>query len=159
MAERTKARRWKRRVPVFGYRGFESLPFRHGKALKVLAIDYGSKRVGLAVGDTELKVATPKGVLKNTHDLLDRLRDIVIKSEVGLVVVGLPLTPSGKEGLRAMEVKRFVSELKKALAGVEVVLWDERYTTYEARQRMGRKGKDLDAISALIILEEYLGLP
>ncbi len=124
--------------------------------MKVLSVDYGSRRVGLAVGDTELKVAVPKGVLRNDGRLLERLREVIEGSGVGAVVVGLPLTPSGKEGQRAAEVRRFVSELRKVLPNTEIILWDERYTTEEAKRRTGGGKEPVDAIAALIILEEYL---
>ena len=129
--------------------------------MKVLAIDFGTKRVGLAVGDTQLGIALPKGVLKNDEHLIERIYEIVHSTGVGEVVVGLPLTPSGKEGQRAREVKRFVESLKEKLTDTKVVLWDERYTTLEAETRLKdlppKKRKELlDSVSAQIILEDYL---
>ena len=124
--------------------------------MKVLSIDYGEKRVGLAVGDTELKIAVPKGVLKNDRRIFERIKSVVEDSRVGRIVVGLPLTPSGKEGQRAKEVRSFVKKLREHLPDVEILLWDERYTTQEALRRLGRPGKDLDAVAAQVILEEYL---
>ncbi len=129
--------------------------------MKVLGIDYGTKYIGLAVGDTELKVAAPKGRLKNGEGVFERIANIVKESKVGLVVLGLPLTPSGKEGKRAKEVREFAGRLKDHLGGVEIVFWDERYTTEEAMRRISdlppKRRKELkDEISALVILEEYL---
>ena len=126
--------------------------------MKVLSIDYGAKRVGLAVGDTELKIAVPKGALKNNGRLVDRIAELVRESGVGIVVVGLPLTPSGREGQRASEVRKFVGELSQRLPDIEIVLWDERYTTQEAMRRAGGKvsKEEIDALSAQIILEEFL---
>jgi len=126
--------------------------------LKVLSIDYGAKRVGLAVGDTELKICIPKGTLKNNGRLIDRIAELVRESRAGIIVVGLPLTPSGREGQRAAEVRRFVEDLSKKLPDVEIVLWDERYTTQEAMRRTGGKAskEEIDALSAQIILEEFL---
>ena len=124
--------------------------------MKVLSIDYGEKRVGLAVGDTELKIAVPKGVIKNDDRLLERIRSTALESGVKKVIVGLPLTPSGREGQRAKAVRDFVGRLKELLPGIEVLLWDERYTTQEALRRVGKRSEDLDAIAAQIILEEYL---
>ena len=129
--------------------------------MKVLAIDFGTKRVGLAVGDTELGIALPKGVLKNDEHLIDRLYKIIHSTGVSRVVVGLPLTPSGREGQRAREVREFVEKLKGRLGDIEVVLWDERYTTLEAESRLRelppkRRRELLDSVSAQTILEEYL---
>ena len=124
--------------------------------MKVLSIDYGERRVGLAVGDTELKIAVPKGVIKNDERLPERIRSIVDESKVKRIIVGLPLTPSGREGQRARQVRDFVERLREFLPGMEIILWDERYTTQEALRRVGRRREDLDAVAAQIILEEYL---
>lgn len=127
--------------------------------MKVLSIDYGSKRVGLAVGDLSLRIAVPKGTLKNNSRLFEELKRIVRESKVEKIVVGLPLTPSGKEGQRAREVRAFVERLSRELPHIDIVLWDERYTTQEAHRRLrGKKfeKEHIDALSAQIILEEFL---
>ncbi|WP_457601349.1 Holliday junction resolvase RuvX [Hydrogenivirga sp.] len=129
--------------------------------MKVIAIDYGLKRVGLAVGDTELGLAVPKAVLKNDARLIDRIREVVEETGAEKVVVGLPLTPSGREGERARLVKEFVERLREDLRHVDIELWDERYTTLAAQDRLRhlnpKKRKQLlDSVSAQLILEEYL---
>lgn len=129
--------------------------------MKVLAVDFGTKRVGIAVGDTELGIAVPKGVLKNDQHLIDKLLEIIHSAKVERVVVGLPLTPSGKEGERAKLVREFVDKLRDKLQDVEIELLDERYTSMEAERRLKnlppKKRKEiLDALSAQIILEDYL---
>jgi putative Holliday junction resolvase len=129
--------------------------------LKVLALDYGTKFIGLAVGDTELKVAVPKGRIKNGERVLHRIAELVRESGVGRIVVGLPLTPSGREGQRAREVRKFVERLKSVIPDVPVELWDERYTTEEALRRLSglppdKKKALKDEMAALVILEEYL---
>ena len=128
--------------------------------MKILAVDYGTKRVGLAVGDEALKIVSPKGVI-SSKEAIEKIKKIVKEGNIKKVVVGFPLTPAGKEGQRAKLVKKFVQKLKKELPEVEVVLWDERWTTDEAMRRLEglppRKKKELkDVISAMIILEEYL---
>ena len=132
--------------------------------MKVLAIDYGSKRVGLAVGDTRLGIASPLGVLKYSSDIFGRIRELCESKGVGKVIVGFPLTMRGREGQRAEEVKRFACRLKEVLSGVEVLLFDERYSTQEALRRLGalpeKRLKELkDAHSAMVILEDYLSGP
>ncbi len=129
--------------------------------MKVLAIDFGTKRVGLATGDTELRVAVPKGVLRNNGELLDRLEKIIREGGIGKVIVGLPLTPSGKEGQRAKLVREFVKKLKERLPYLDIELRDERYSTYEAESRLAdlppRKRREiLDSVAAQVILEDYL---
>ena len=129
--------------------------------MKILSIDFGEKRIGLAVGDSALKVAVPKGVIPSGDRVLEEIDKIVKEGGIKLVVVGLPLTPSGKEGQRAKIVKEFVEALRERLQGVDVELWDERYTTVSAKERISHlspeKQKEIiDAISAQIILEEYL---
>ncbi len=124
--------------------------------MKVLSIDYGGRRIGVAVGDTDLGIAVPKCVIENDNRVLERIKSLIEESKVGKVVVGLPLTPSGKEGQRAREVREFVEKLRERLPDLEVVLWDERYTTQEALRRVGKHREDLDAVAAQIILEEYL---
>ncbi len=128
--------------------------------MKVLAVDYGTKRVGLAVGDEVLKVVSPKGVI-SSKEAVEKIKEIVKEGKIKKIVVGYPLTPTGKEGPRAKLVKKFAQNLKRELPEVEIILWDERWTTDEAMRRLEglppRKKKELrDVVSAMIILEEYL---
>jgi len=102
----------------------------------VLALDFGLKRIGTAVGDTELRIVVPGKILSNDSRLMERITDLVRSRGIGRIVVGMPLTPSGKEGERAKRVKAFVEDLKRALPDVPVETWDERYTTQEAERRL-----------------------
>lgn len=131
--------------------------------LKVLAIDYGSRRIGLALGDTRLGIAVPLESVENKGDrtlyvLSERIKELGVHT----VVVGLPLTPSGKEGQRTKQVREFTERLKPYLPeGVELLFWDERYTTIEAYSLMeglkaSRKKKLKDSLSAYVILLEYM---
>ncbi len=135
----------------------------HKDRLKVLAIDYGSKRIGLALGDTRLRIAIPLEGIENRGDktfqaIVDKAKELCIH----LLLLGLPLTPKGKEGQRAREVRDFLEKLKPFLPDdIEVLLWDERYTTQEAHRLMQemnlKKGKKLkDSLSAYLILLEYM---
>ncbi len=129
--------------------------------MKVLGIDFGTKRIGLAIGDEELKIVVPKGVIKNNSQTLKKIKEIVKEYSIGKIVIGLPLTPSGKEGQRAKLVREFSQKLKEELEDVEIIFWDERYTTEEANRRLEhlppKKRKEvIDSLSAQIILEEYL---
>lgn len=131
--------------------------------MKVLAIDYGTKWIGLAFGDTRLRLAVPLSRIENRGERV--FRDIALKVQeldVSLVLVGMPLTPSGREGQRAMEVREFTQRLRQVLPEeVEVSFWDERYTTLDAYSLMqglsGSKKKELkDSLSAYALLLEYM---
>ncbi|MDQ7082811.1 MAG: Holliday junction resolvase RuvX [Aquificota bacterium] len=75
-------------------------------------------------------------VLRNDDELLDRLEEIIREGEIEKVIVGLPLTPSGKEGQRARLVREFVRRLKERFPDLDIELRDERYSAYEAKSRL-----------------------
>jgi len=129
-----------------------------------LAIDYGRRRMGLAVSDPLGATAQGLGTLEvsSRKDALEELRKLVHKLGVGEVLMGLPLRTDGSEGPEACEVRSFGEELS-AWTGVRVVFRDERFTSQEALRvlhRMGRKlkgrKKDLDRLSATLLLQGYL---
>jgi len=129
--------------------------------LKVLAIDFGLRRIGTAVGDTELKIAVPAETISNDDKVLERIENMVRRRSIRKIIVGLPLTPSGREGQRAKMVRKFIRDLRQRLPDIPVETWDERYTTQEAERRLSeltpsRRRRILDSVSAQIILEEYL---
>ena len=133
---------------------------------RILAIDYGRKRIGLAVSDELQITAQPLGVLKrvNRRDDLHRLRDICRKQGVARILVGHPLHITGEAGEMAQEAARFAARLRKEL-GIEVDLVDERLTSWEAAQMIAeagpgnrRKDSSLDDVAAAIFLREYLEL-
>jgi len=131
--------------------------------LKVLAIDYGSKRIGLALGDTRLGIALPLESIENRGEkTLRTIADKVKEFGAHIILIGLPLTPRGREGQRVKEVKDFLEKLKNFLSeDVEVLLWDERYTTKEAYRLMQdvnlkKREKLKDSLSAYLILLEYI---
>jgi putative holliday junction resolvase len=131
---------------------------------RILAIDYGRKRIGLALSDELQLTAQPLLVLKraNRRDDLRRLRDICRKQGVARILVGHPLHMTGEAGEMADEAARFAARLRKEL-GIEVDLVDERLTSWEAGQMMAetgsarqRKESSLDDVAAAIFLREYL---
>jgi putative Holliday junction resolvase len=136
----------------------ESGPFR------ILAIDYGRKRIGLALSDELQLTAQPLAVMTrvNRREDLRRLRDICRKQGVARILVGHPLHITGEAGEMADEAARFAARLRKEL-GVEVDLVDERLTSWEAGQIMAeagsarqRRDSSLDDVAAAIFLREYL---
>jgi putative holliday junction resolvase len=134
------------------------------KPLRILAIDYGRRRIGLAISDQSGVIAQPLDTMKrkNRRADLQRLRDLARKNEVGAIVVGYPVQMSGKSGQMAEEAARFAARIGEALK-LPVELQDERLTSWEAEQMAGELGfankADLDSLSAAIMLREYLNEP
>jgi len=136
--------------------------------VRVLALDMGERRVGVAVSDPTGTVARPLQTLVRGSRQEDfaAIADLVAEYDVGLVVVGWPLSLDGKEGPQARRVMRYVEALAARLP-IRVVLWDERFTTAAAqeilrqsrgkkRRRQARSAGEVDAIAAAVILQSYL---
>ena len=123
--------------------------------MKVLALDYGAARTGVAVSDATGTIARPLGVVSRaaTQDGLAALRSLVLENEVERVVVGLPLTLRGEHGAQALETDAFVEALRSVVNG-PVETYDERFTTALAVRDGG--GADEDARAAAHLLESYL---
>ena len=123
---------------------------------KVLALDYGLVRTGIAISDATGTLARPLMVLERaaTAAGLRRLAELVSTEDVGRIVVGLPLTLRGEFGLQAEETERFVERLRAAV-DVPVESLDERFTTALAA-RAPSAGAPEDARAAAHLLESYL---
>lgn len=131
---------------------------------RVLAIDLGAVRVGLALSDPLRMTAQPFGkiarrALKNG---LDPIAELVRKNAVAAVVVGHPLLLSGQAGESARDAEEFAGRLRRAL-GVPVDLWDERLTSVQAGRallegdvRRARRKEVIDAAAATILLQSWL---
>ncbi len=134
-----------------------------GGASRILAIDYGRKRIGLALSDEMGLTARPLALLTRTNRRNDlrRLREICRDHAVAKIVVGLPLNMTGTPGEMADEAARFAARLEKDL-GLVTELVDERLTSWEAEHSLAeaksarRKGAPLDDLAAAILLREYL---
>jgi putative Holliday junction resolvase len=123
--------------------------------VRVLALDYGAARTGVAVSDSTGTLARPLGVVEQagTPDGLARLEALVGEHEVARVVVGLPLTLRGERGAQAAETERFVAALRRRLR-VPVETFDERFTTTLAARTDA--GAPEDARAAAHLLSGYL---
>ncbi|MSO57628.1 MAG: Holliday junction resolvase RuvX [Thermoleophilia bacterium] len=123
--------------------------------MRVLALDYGSARTGVAVSDPTGVLARPLCVVQRaaTPAGLDELVRLVTDQEAELVVVGLPLTLRGERGPQALETEAFVAALQGRLA-VPVETWDERLTTRLAEQTPS--GSAIDALAAAHLLQSRL---
>jgi putative Holliday junction resolvase len=123
--------------------------------VKVLALDYGAARTGVAVSDATGTIARPVGVVARaaTEGGLAEVRALVLQHDVERVVVGLPLTLRGEHGAQAVETDAFVEALRTAV-DVPVETYDERFTTTLAERAGGVA--DEDARAAAHLLESYL---
>ena len=153
---------------------------RAGAGFRVMALDYGRTKIGVAIADTEGRIAQPYDTLEriNRNEDLRRLRELAGELRVRQIVVGLPLRLDGTSGEIAEEAKRFAQRVRKQI-GVPVEMVDERLTSWEAErileEELGRRivhgesargrkkpakavdGKyTVDAVAAMVILREYL---
>ena len=130
---------------------------------RILAIDYGQKRFGLALSDEMRMTAQPLATLERTNRRNDlrRLRDIVRQHEVRQIVVGHPVHLDGSASEMAAEAARFAKRLEKELS-LPVVLADERLSSWEAGQMLAeakprkRARTQVDQVAAAVILRDYL---
>ena len=131
--------------------------------MRVLGIDPGKKRVGLAIGSTELKIATGYKLLKCKSDeqLLTELKPIIDEEEIKLIVLGLPKNMDGTEGKSAIKSKILADFISKKL-DIDVKLIDERLSTVEATRqihsadkKIGNSKEIIDILAATVILQSY----
>lgn len=125
--------------------------------MRILGVDLGSKRVGIALSDPLGRTARPLETI-SAGNATARVKQLVESYQVGRVVVGLPKTLSGQLGPQAREVLEWVEGLTRELE-VPVDTWDERLTTVEAGRVPGRgrkRGAPLDEIAAALLLQTYL---
>jgi putative Holliday junction resolvase len=132
---------------------------------RIVGIDPGQARIGVAVSDEDRSIAFPRETIPakgGTAVAAGRVREALADDEVSLAVVGLPLRLDGGEGEAARRARAFGEALGEAL-GVEVVYWDERLTTVAAERslrEMGRRGAKqrdvVDQSAATILLQGYL---
>ena len=123
--------------------------------MKVLALDYGSARTGVAISDPSGTLARPLDVVERAGSEagLRRIAALVESEEVDRVVVGMPITLSGEHGSQAVETDAFVESLRTAVA-VPVETFDERFTTRLAHAHPARAAED--AVAAAHLLTGYL---
>jgi putative holliday junction resolvase len=132
---------------------------------RILGVDYGSRRVGLSLSDPLGIIAQPIESLKNDSSLVPKLQQVVLRENVKLIVVGMPLNLKGQRAQKANEVQDFIERLQKEL-GIEVSEWDERFTTSIAQQTMlamGTKKKErqkkdgrIDSMAAAVMLQGFM---
>lgn len=131
---------------------------------RILAIDYGKKRTGLAVTDTLQMIANGLTTV-DTRELETFLTDYLAKEDVATIVMGKPTQMNGEDSENMKRIDPFFNRLKKLFPDKEIVYYDERFTSVLAHQAMqesgiGKKARQnkalVDKISATIILEDYM---
>ena len=131
---------------------------------RILSIDYGKKRTGLAVTDP-LQIIAGGLATVATSELFDYLQAYIAREQVEMIVIGEPRQPNGEPSENLARVQQFVNRWRKAVPQVPIQFYDERFTSVLAHQAMldgglkkkARQNKGLvDEISATIILEDYL---
>ncbi|GIV10028.1 MAG: putative pre-16S rRNA nuclease [Fimbriimonadales bacterium] len=127
--------------------------------MRIAALDYGAKRVGVAVADTEIGIALPVAVLPND---LEQIARWLRQEHIDQVVMGAPYLMWGARGGRVLEVETFAQQLRERL-NIPIELLDERLTTQEAERRLRENNSKraklqqaTDAVAAAILLETYL---
>jgi putative Holliday junction resolvase len=137
---------------------------------KVLGIDHGSVRIGIAVSDDSFSIAFGREVIANNKNVFENIKKIITDDDITIIVIGYPLSLKGEKTQQTLEVEKFEDELTKALGNppydtIKIVRWDERFTSKMAADSMiesGMKKKNrqvkgnLDIISASLMLQSYL---
>lgn len=132
--------------------------------MRILALDHGTRRVGVAVSDEMSLIAQPLEYIapEPFADFLARLKEILREKEVSLILVGMPRNMDGSYGPAALKVQAFVAALKDAVT-VPIKTWDERLTTAQAQRfliqgnvRRDQRKEKVDKTAAAILLQSYL---
>ncbi len=131
---------------------------------RLLGVDYGSVRIGLAISDPERRLASPLAVYerRGREKDADYFRSLVSEEEVAAFVVGLPVHLDGREGQKAAEARAFGAWLAET-TGLPVMFWDERFSTVEAESALWQAGLThkkrkarRDRVAAQLLLQAYL---
>jgi len=134
------------------------------KNMRVMALDVGDKKIGVAISDELLLTAQGRPTLrrKNLRSDLEILRRLAMENDVQQIVIGQPLHMDGTPSTQSDIVARFSEELRKVL-DLPIVFWDERLTSFEAEQHLEQMGMNwrrrrehVDKVAAMIILQNYL---
>jgi putative Holliday junction resolvase len=131
---------------------------------RLLGVDYGTVRIGLAVSDAERRLASPLAVYQRQGRQRDAtyFRTVAEQEEIGAIVVGLPIHCDGREGHKASEARSFGAWLAET-TGLPVCFWDERFSTVEAESALWQAGLThkkrkvrRDRVAAQVLLQAYL---
>lgn len=126
--------------------------------MKFLGIDFGTKRVGLALGDSETRLALPFKTLANDSAILENIKKIIDSDLIETLVLGKPVSLSGHESGDTIDAVKDFSVKVKEKTGLPIIFEDERFTSDMADSLMKLYGEraDRDSVAAMIILQSYL---
>lgn len=131
---------------------------------RILAVDYGTKRVGIAVSDPTRLIAQGVTTLMNDEWLLEKLHTLIREQNAVRIVVGMPYSADGGRGAKAVEVEQFIEKLKRAV-DVQIDTWDESYSSVSAhrvfietgmKRKKRQEKRRVDEMAARLMLQEYL---
>lgn len=134
--------------------------------MRILALDHGTKRIGVAVSDETKTIALPMEYILTEPfaAFLDRLKKILIEKEIDLILIGQPRNMDGSYGPAAQKVEAFVAVLNSAIT-VPIKMWDERLTSTMANRalimggvRRDKRKEKVDKMAAAILLQSYLDM-
>ena len=132
--------------------------------MRILALDHGTKRIGVAVSDETKTIAQPLEYIpaEPFADFLARLKKLLVEKEIDLVLIGLPRNMDGTYGPAAQKVEAFVAVLRSAIT-IPIKTWDERLTSAQANRiliqgkvRRDQRKEKVDKMAAAILLQSYL---
>ena len=125
--------------------------------MRFLGIDFGERRIGLAVSDQQARIATPLEIVERVSDVqaIDEIIAVIEREKIGGLVMGEPLRLDGSRGGAAERTASFARKLGRA-ADLEIRFVDEALTSHAAAERVGADSPQLDAVAAQIILQEAL---
>lgn len=130
---------------------------------KIIALDVGDARVGVAASDPTGLLASPVTIIKRGPEAVDQIVKIIRESDAAAVVVGLPLNMDGSVGFQAKKVQRFAAQIEVTIAPIPVIMEDERESTVDARElrlargtRQKKRRGRVDAEAAAVFLQAYL---
>jgi putative Holliday junction resolvase len=132
--------------------------------MRILALDHGTKRIGVAVSDETKTIAQPLEFIpaEPFADFLERLRQLIREKEVDLILIGLPRNMDGSYGPAALKVRAFVAAMQNAVT-TPIKTWDERLTSAQANRvliqgnvRRKKRKEKVDQTAAAILLQSYL---
>src|SRR5512147_2601261 len=132
--------------------------------MRILAVDHGEKRIGIALSDPTATIASPLTVIKYVSRLMDaaQVANLASENDAGLIVIGQSFDEEGKPNLAGRRAAKFAEALKQQ-THIPVILWDESFSTQDARTariEMGvsrkKRGGHMDELAAVMILKSYL---
>ncbi len=124
----------------------------------ILALDVGDRRVGVALADSQIKIAVPYGYLERSDKIIQQITELMLDHDIDTLVIGYPRNQSGEATKQTESVEQFAKELAEIEIDADLVFQDESLSSVEAERRLGRvkdKG-EIDAEAASIILQDYL---